>query len=147
MASRIGELLNLIYNENADVDAFAYVESFTRDCNKNQYTNILSWMRDLNYNDFHGKEIVPVIERLIKNGNLLSFRFGREYSPVIYLTVHNWDSQAKRSLTDEQFERRKKNVARSFEFCGDKIEYIYERQSANMLEHKVKNAVLRVWFD
>jgi hypothetical protein len=50
---------------------------------------ILKFVKGLRYNDFDGRKVSVYLRKLVRNKELFGLRFGREYSPVMYLTVPN----------------------------------------------------------
>jgi hypothetical protein len=84
----------------------------------------LAFMETLQYNAFDGLFVAPYLRGLFKDGNLLRLRFGREYGPVLYLTVKNaCSNQVQEALR---------------KLCADEVDVV----SGDAETH-----VIRAWFD
>lgn len=93
------DLLKLIFGDSGNALLMASVTS----CSPASGDPIIKFMREekngkpLRYNDFNGGRVANFLDGLIDNGDAVGFRFGREYSPVLYLTVSQWVLQSKRT--------------------------------------------------
>jgi len=64
------------------------------------------------YNDFRGKEVAEALRQLHEEGLIMSARFGREQSPVLYVTIpfHTHQRTKKLSRERRQFTVQERNA-------------------------------------
>lgn len=108
------KILKLIFDQNLEM--FATVEASTVDvCDRGSYEPLLLGVRAIeSYNNFNGVPVESWLrDRLtsLKNGPIISIRFGREYSPVLFFTIANALVEGKELREIKANERR--NIALS----------------------------------
>jgi hypothetical protein len=73
----------------------------------------LLFVRGLEYNKFDGKKLATCIEHLVLQNLVSKFRFGREYSPVLYVTVNPLDDSMSKVSTNTVLLARTRHVLRT----------------------------------
>lgn len=111
----VKQLLEIIYSENSDV-MMAYVQVSTS--TKEECDLVLSFIAGLKYNEFNGKKVTDALKKIIGEETVSTIRFGREYSPVLYLTVHKFDFKTDKSLDAKGFNARLDKIKTEFKKLG-----------------------------
>lgn len=84
------ELIKRIFSQNDELRATVETHTLTTQ-DKATYEPVLLGIRDVgDYNNFHGPAVAEFLRsRLaVDEGPITSIRFGRDYSPVLYLGIY-----------------------------------------------------------
>jgi len=82
------KLLEIIFDENDScVEGGPTVRESASITKSFPNQSIIPFIQKLAYNAFNGAKVASFLVQMAKQGKIMSFRFGREYSPVLYLTV------------------------------------------------------------
>jgi hypothetical protein len=131
-------LLATIFDDDCETPC-AFVSVSTVASDKSRYEPVLKFIEKLNYNDFNGKAVAAFLRKNIlaenKNGAIVDIRFGREYSPVLYLTISAYDFKKDKKLTDKEREK-----------LGLRILGRIKRE-LKPNELRLDGRVIRAWFD
>jgi hypothetical protein len=82
------QVLEAIFDDSWNAQDYAYVGESVPWTLKGAKFPVLEFIKNLpGANFFNGKKVAACLMRLIKEGKIASFRFGREYSECLYVTV------------------------------------------------------------
>jgi hypothetical protein len=57
------------------------------------------------YNKFSGKKVADTLRKMHDEGLIMSAKFGREFSPVLYVTIPFWTNQSTKHVHDKDKRR------------------------------------------
>ena len=142
MAIQPSKLIKQIFDQTATMMATVECQTIA-DCDKKNYEPILLGIRAIeNYNEFDGAKVENWLRSRLVDGNrgpITSIRFGREHSPVLYLTVTG-------SVRKSNGDYRKLNAKERREFAqtiaGEGKSLISADES-----NVVAPGVVRIWWD
>ena len=73
----------------------------TTEAGRHNLPDLLEAMELINYNEFVGEEVAEVLWDLHSKGKIMTVRFGRAYSPVLFVTPPHWTNQATNSSPED----------------------------------------------
>jgi len=54
------------------------------------------------YNEFRGDNVANALRKMHDEGLIMSAEFGREFSPVLYVTIPYWTTQRTKNLDEDE---------------------------------------------
>lgn len=142
------KLLQIIYAEDSAVMR-AHVPFSISEHEEKEYKPILAWIKTLDYNNFEGHKVVALLERLaLEDRVTTNVRFGREYSPVVYVDVHSYDYKTESHIDEKAFLLRQTSVIDAFkEVDADECWVDSEWKSLERDAKGKRIVTVRAWFD
>ena len=128
-------MLDTIYDDDCQVPCITIKFSGVPCGNEDeQIKTVLDFIAVRSYNDFPGKKVVAFLKSAIKRKELAEFRFGREYSPVVYFEPSHWNKPKDKKCTKKEY----KAVCEQF---MEKVKLALKPDELHL------NGEIRAWWD